>query len=55
LFGIIILVARFPQVYSPKIPNLISSKFLIKDLSLCHIFVERVFYTKFCPMIYEIV
>ncbi len=55
LFGITILAAQFPQVYSPKMPILISSKFLIKDPNLCHIFVERVFYMNFCPMIYEIV
>jgi len=35
LFGITILAAQFPQVYSPKIPIGISSKsFLIKHLNL---------------------
>jgi hypothetical protein len=39
LLGITILVAQFPQVYSPKIPIGISRKFfLIKHPNLCQYF-----------------
>jgi hypothetical protein len=51
LFGITILAAQFPQVYSPKILG-ISRKFSFYHASqhVPIIFVERLLYMNLCPM-----
>jgi hypothetical protein len=52
LFGITILAAQFPQLYSPKIPIGISRKFFLNQTSqsLPISFVERLLYMNLCPM-----
>jgi hypothetical protein len=51
LFGITILAAQFPQVYSPKILG-ISSKFSFNHASqyVPIIFVKRLLYMNLCPI-----